>query len=104
AEEKVEAARSTVNRTRERFENQIGSVRDQIGTVRERIEDRAEEARSVLDGSRRASRDRVPDLGASYRGDGREKDQDAAPRRDREVDVVLTDDGGRPAEERSDLG
>jgi gas vesicle protein len=119
AENRVENARMTVARTRDRIQDQIDTVRDQVGNVRNEIDARAMQAREALETGRRAAREarqelerRVADVRDTYYSRGTNAGYAAADstdmyntNRDDEVDVILTSDtSDELSEGRTDLG
>jgi gas vesicle protein len=120
AEDRVEAARSTYSRTRERFEDGIESVRGGVDTVREqfenvrdRFETRADQARETLDTGRRIAHDareeierRVEEARDAYHTAGEKVGlgHEAPPSGTGGPDVVVIDVAEERSEGRSDLG
>src|SRR5690606_28111855 len=106
---------STVNRTRERVEDQIGAVKEQITTVRGRIETGTDKAREAIDTSRKKVRGAREEIERRV-GEAKSGNRDSAGKLDAAsdrgisasleagVDVVITDVAEEGTTGRSDLG
>lgn len=109
AEDRVETARATVNRTRDRLEDQLGDVRDRIVSVRDEIDSRAERARDTFETGRQAAREaradlqrRVSEVKETYSSRLERAGRGESTGDDAGVDVVFTD---APREDgRTDIG
>ena len=110
AEERVDAARATAERTRDRIEDEIGDVRNRIVSVRDEIDARADRARDTFEEGRRAAREarddlqrRVSEAKESYgsrlerAGRGEPVDEEI------EIDVVFTE-APEEDDDRLDIG
>jgi gas vesicle protein len=111
AVDRVDSAKYTVNRTRERVEDGVGAVKEQFGSVRDRISSRAEEARSAVESGRKSARDAIDrHVGDHLQSDGSASEASArdpgrmAASQARDVEIVVTDVTNESAEGRADLG